>query len=60
MKSHRAFIAKGGVTDANLTRAARDMFEALEEVYASASNGHLSSAAWLKLCEARRKAHGAV
>jgi hypothetical protein len=54
------FLAKDGVTDANLIRAARDMFEALEEVYASASGGHLSSIAWLKLCEARRKAHGAV
>ncbi|HXJ72114.1 MAG TPA: hypothetical protein VNM37_04650 [Candidatus Dormibacteraeota bacterium] len=54
------WISKDGVTDANLLRAARDMFDALEEVYASASSGGISSVAWLKLCDARRKAHGAV
>lgn len=56
----KSWIAKDGVTDANLMRAARTMFEALEEVHSSASGGGISSIAWLKLCDARRKAHGAV
>lgn len=60
MKTPFPFISKDGVSDANLMRAARDMFEALEEVYSSASSGGISSIAWLKLCDARRKAHGAV
>lgn len=60
MRNQTPYIAKDGVSDANLMRAARDMFEALEEVYSSASGGGISSIAWLKLCEARRKAHGAA
>jgi hypothetical protein len=61
MKNPNTFLAKDGVSDADLVRAARDMYEALEAVMSAVgAKGDRQYAALSKGAKALAKARGEI